>query len=90
MKATRLAAFVVAASIGSAAVSQAALAQTKTREQVHAELLQAQHDGITPVSKTQYPPTTDAIARQKELHAITKHAGEKSPALDHHDSIASR
>ncbi|WP_321951283.1 DUF4148 domain-containing protein [Paraburkholderia bannensis] len=90
MKVTRLAGFVVAASLGFAFVSQTALAQSKTRAQVNAELSQAQHDGITPVSKTQYPPTPDALARQKQLHAVAWHAGEKSPNFDQHDSVASR
>jgi hypothetical protein len=90
MKSAGIAAFVVAATIGSAIASQAALAETKTRDQVHAELLRAQHDGFAPVNKTQYPPSADAVARQKKLHAISKHAGETSPDLDHHDRIASR
>lgn len=90
MKASRLAALALVASIGSAAVAQTAMAQAKTREQVRAELIQAQHDGIVPFNKTQYPPSPETIAQKKELHAVTQHAGEKSPGVDQHDSVASR
>lgn len=79
---------VVVTMIGAA--SQVAQAQGKSRAQVNQELVQAQHDGVIPNSKTQYPPSADRIARNKELHAITWHAGETTPPVDHHDSIAAR
>lgn len=90
MKAARTAAVIIAASIGSAFLAQAVFAQAKTREQVRAELVQAQHDGLTPGNKIQYPPTPENLARQKQLHAITTHAKETAPSLDHHDDMASR
>ncbi|SAK44681.1 hypothetical protein AWB80_00788 [Caballeronia pedi] len=70
-------------------VSQSAMAQ-KSRQQVQQELVQAQHDGVVPSTKTQYPPTDAMIARNKEVHAVTTHRGEKSPATDHHDQPVSR
>ncbi|QYD72581.1 DUF4148 domain-containing protein [Paraburkholderia edwinii] len=79
------------ASLSAAFVTEAALAQGKTREQVQQELAQARHDGVVPITKTSYPPSAEQIARNKELHAISKHAGEASPGIDHHDgAIASR
>lgn len=90
MKKAKLAALLVMATFGLTVVGQSAHAQSKTREQVRAELIQSQHDGLTQPSKIQYPPSKDAIARNKELHAISKHAGETSPSADHHDNIASR
>ncbi|WP_438397131.1 DUF4148 domain-containing protein [Caballeronia sp. DA-9] len=89
MKASKVSAFVVLT-----CASAVALAQTpstgKTRQQVQQELMQAQHDGIVPVSKHDYPPSPARIARNKELHALTKHAGEQMPVQDHHDNLASR
>jgi hypothetical protein len=72
------------------AASQTVQAQGKSREQVNRELTQAQHNGTIPVSKTQYPPDDNTIARNKELHAISRHAGEKAPPEDMHDSTAAR
>ncbi|SAL79008.1 hypothetical protein AWB71_05811 [Caballeronia peredens] len=76
------------ASIG--LISQSAAAQGKSREQVRQELVQAQHDGITPMSKTQYPPSEATIARNKAMHAAATHGGEKSPSPDQHDQLALR
>ncbi|OLL32479.1 hypothetical protein BTH42_06575 [Burkholderia sp. SRS-W-2-2016] len=90
MKAARFAVIVLAASVGSTILSPAAFAQAKTREQVKAELIQAQHEGVTPTTKTQYPPTPDNLERQKQLHVLTTHAGEAAPGLDQHDNLASR
>ncbi|ASW01571.1 DUF4148 domain-containing protein [Paraburkholderia aromaticivorans] len=90
MNVTKLATLSVAAMALIGAVSQAAQAQGKTRAQVHQELVQAQHDGVIPNSKTQYPPSADRVARNKELHALSWHAGEKSPPVDHHDTFAAR
>ncbi|KDR28449.1 MULTISPECIES: DUF4148 domain-containing protein [Caballeronia] len=71
-------------------VSEVAIAQSKSREQVRQELIQARHEGITPASKTQYPPTEAVLARNKEIHAATTHAGERSPSADQHDQISGR
>lgn len=90
MNAIKLSALFVAATLSAGAVSQAAQAQARTREQVQQELIQARHDGMMPLSKTKYPPTADLIARNREVHAATMHRGEGSPAADHHDSIAAR
>ena len=79
------------ASLSAFFVAEAALAQGKTREQVQQELAQARHDGLLSISKTGYPPSSEQIARNKELHAISKHAGEANPDVDRHDAvIASR
>lgn len=74
--------------------TQAAFAQTqpqgKTRTQVVNELKQAQHDGVVPTGKTQYPPSGELVARNKELHGISVHGGEKAPQADNHDNLATR
>ncbi|KVH42511.1 hypothetical protein WL88_19710 [Burkholderia diffusa] len=96
MKTVKLAALFVAATLSLGITTQAAFAQTqtqtqgKTRSEVVTELKQAQHDGTVPTSKTQYPPTSEIVARNKELHGISVHAGEKSPQADNHDSLATR
>jgi hypothetical protein len=66
------------------------LAQGKSRADVQQELAQARHDGVIPVSKTNYPPTAEQMARNKQLHAIARHPGEASPNFDQHDSVAKR
>ncbi|MGU3782063.1 DUF4148 domain-containing protein [Burkholderia metallica] len=52
----------------------AAFAQTSssglTRADVIAELVQAQRDGTVPTSNWDYPPSTQTIARNRELYAI--------------------
>jgi hypothetical protein len=91
MNTAKLTLLAFTASLSAAFLTQAALAEGKTRAQVQQELAQARHDGIVPISKTSYPPSADQIARNKELHAISKHAGEANPRIDHHDgAIASR
>ena len=62
-----------------------ASAQGKSRDQVKQELVQAQHDGVVPAPKTQYPGTEQTIARNKDTHAATTHAGESTPPVDNHD-----
>ncbi|MFH5254977.1 DUF4148 domain-containing protein [Burkholderia semiarida] len=94
MRSANLAAWLVVATLSLGMATQAAFAQTqtqgKTRTQVVNELKQAQHDGIVPISKTQYPPTGELIARNKELHEISVHGGEKKPQTDNHDSLAAK
>lgn len=94
MKTAKLAALFVTATLSLGVASQAAFAQTqtsgKTRTEVINELKQAQHDGVVPTSKTQYPPTSDIVARNKALHGMSVHAGEKAPQADNHDSLAAR
>ncbi|MBP0595562.1 DUF4148 domain-containing protein [Paraburkholderia sp. LEh10] len=90
MKAARLAAAIVTATLAMGALSQTAFAQGKSRDQVRNELIQAQHDGMLPVSKTQYPPNANLIERNKEVHASSRHAGEKSPAIDRHDGMTAQ
>ncbi|MGU7811392.1 DUF4148 domain-containing protein [Burkholderia sp. AW49-1] len=96
MKTVKLAALFVTATLSLGIATQAAFAQTqtpmqgKTRAEVISELKQAQHDGVVPTSKTQYPPTGEIVARNKELHGISVHAGEKAPQADNHDSLATR
>lgn len=96
MKTAKLAAMFVTATLSLGMATQAAFAQVqtqtqgKTRTQVVNELKQAQHDGVVPTSKTQYPPTGEIIARNKELHGISVHGGEKKPPADNHDNLATR
>ncbi|WP_176098561.1 DUF4148 domain-containing protein [Burkholderia cepacia] len=94
MKTAQLAALFVTATLSLGMATQAAFAQTqtqgKTRTQVVNELKQAQHDGVVPTSKTQYPPSSELIARNKELHGISVHGGEKKPQIDNHDELTAR
>ncbi|AWV03327.1 hypothetical protein DM992_29100 [Burkholderia sp. JP2-270] len=94
MKTAKLAALFVTATLSLGMATQAAFAQTqtqgKTRTQVVDELKQAQHDGVVPTGKTQYPPTAEMVARNKELHGISAHGGEKAPQADNHDNLATR
>ncbi|RQR37632.1 DUF4148 domain-containing protein [Burkholderia sp. Bp9143] len=94
MKTAKLTTLFITATLSLGVASQAAFAQTqtqgKTRAEVINELKQAQHDGTLPTSKTQYPPTAEIVARNKELHGISVHAGEKAPQADNHDSLATR
>ncbi|KVL57401.1 DUF4148 domain-containing protein [Burkholderia territorii] len=96
MRTVKLAALFITATLSLGIATQAAFAQTqtqtlgKTRADVVNELKQAQHDGTVPTSKTQYPPTSEIVARNKELHGISVHAGEKAPQADNHDNLATR
>jgi len=94
MKTAQLAALFVTATLSLGMATQAAFAQTqtqgKTRTQVVNELKQAQHDGVVPTSKTQYPPSSELIARNKELHGISVHGGAKKPQTDNHDELTAR
>ncbi|EAY68841.1 hypothetical protein BDAG_01575 [Burkholderia dolosa AU0158] len=55
----------------------AAFAQTSphalTRADVIAQLIQAQRDGTVPAPNSDYPPSADAVARNRELYAIAHH-----------------
>ncbi|MCA8405794.1 DUF4148 domain-containing protein [Burkholderia cenocepacia] len=43
---------------------------TVTRADVRADLIQAERDGTLPTSNWDYPPSTQTIARNRELYAI--------------------
>lgn len=90
MKAAKYAMAAVTAGVSIGFVSPLAHAQGKTREQVREELIMARHDGSLPMSKNQYPPTEETMARNREIHAASMHPGEKSPDLDRHDQLAAR
>lgn len=94
MKTAKLAALFVTATLSLGMAAQAAFAETQTqgksRTQVVNELKQAQHDGVVPAGKTQYPPTGEMVARNKELHGISVHGGEKKPQADNHDNLTAR
>ncbi|HDR8920302.1 TPA: DUF4148 domain-containing protein [Burkholderia vietnamiensis] len=91
MSIARLSVCLVAASISGLAFAQAAPSQGKTRAEVTQELIRAQHEGVVPSSKHNYPPSVDLVARNKELHTLSVHAGESVPTPDAHDSrLASR
>ncbi|MFM0738928.1 DUF4148 domain-containing protein [Paraburkholderia xenovorans] len=81
---------IVAVSLSASALAQQAPATGKSRADVRQELVQAQHDGVIPTPKTRYPADDQTIQRNQELHAITTHGNEKSPAMDHHDTAAAR
>lgn len=68
----------------------AAFAQGKTRDEVRQELIRAQHEGVVPAGKNDYPPSAALVARNKELHAISVHGGKTDLALDQHDQTVAR
>ncbi|WP_225031632.1 DUF4148 domain-containing protein [Paraburkholderia sp. XV] len=53
-----------------------------TRAQVHAQLLDAEADGLLPVPKNDYPPSAQTIARNKELYATDNLMVHKSVHAD--------
>jgi hypothetical protein len=85
MNVARFSALLAAALLSTAAFAQGTQASDKTRAEVHQELLKAQHDGTIPAGKLDYPPSAETVARNKELHDISKHGGEEAHALDNHD-----
>lgn len=85
MNAIRFSTVLLTALLSTAAFAQGAQTGGKTRSEVHQELREAQHNGTVPVGKLDYPPKTETVERNKELHEIAKHPGESSPAFDQHD-----
>ncbi|HEF5873740.1 TPA: DUF4148 domain-containing protein [Burkholderia cenocepacia] len=61
----------------------AAFAQTAdhtvTRADVRADLIRAERDGTLPTSNSDYPPSTQTIARNRELYAIAH--GDRHAAM---------
>ncbi|WP_176114799.1 DUF4148 domain-containing protein [Burkholderia cepacia] len=45
----------------------------KTRAQVYQELIDAQREGLLPTSKTEYPPSEQTVAHNRELYALQHH-----------------
>ncbi len=79
-----------AAALTALALSPAAFAQGKTRDEVRQELIRAQHEGVVPAGKNDYPPSAALVARNKELHAISVHGGKTDLPLDQHDQTVAR
>ncbi|MBR8213547.1 DUF4148 domain-containing protein [Burkholderia cenocepacia] len=52
---------------------------TVTRADVRAGLIQAERDGTLPTSNWDYPPSTQTIARNRELYAIAH--GDRPTAM---------
>ncbi|WP_175885385.1 DUF4148 domain-containing protein [Burkholderia sp. BCC0044] len=50
-----------------------------TRADVRADLIQAERDGMLPTSNSDYPPSTQTIARNRELYAIAH--GDRTTAM---------
>ncbi len=46
-------------------------ARGKTRAEVHAELIQAQKDGLLPFRRNDYPPGAETIRRNQELYRLS-------------------
>ena len=64
---------IAAAAIVLSAIAGGAFAQSTsglTREQVRAELVNAERAGVIPTTDTQYPPTADEIAQNKATYQI--------------------
>ncbi|KVS28445.1 DUF4148 domain-containing protein [Burkholderia cepacia] len=74
-----------AAVLSIAAISQAAAAQQKTRQEVRQELVRARHDGVIPSPNHDYPASPATVARNQEIHRATVHRGEAAPLVDAHD-----
>ncbi|POM16106.1 Uncharacterised protein [Burkholderia cepacia] len=77
---------VAAAVLPIAALSQAAAAQQKTRQEVRQELVRARHDGVIPSPNHDYPASPATVARNQEIHRATVHRGEMAPRVDAHDN----
>ncbi|PRX36551.1 uncharacterized protein DUF4148 [Paraburkholderia sp. BL18I3N2] len=90
MNAARLFTLSVAALTILGAASHVAQAQGKSRAEVKQELAQAQHAGLIPSSKTQYPPDARTIARNKQTHAIAWHGHKTTPSVDQHDKLSAK
>ncbi|PCE33984.1 hypothetical protein BZL54_02220 [Burkholderia ubonensis subsp. mesacidophila] len=86
MKRLRLTIAIAAASLSIAAFSEGAAAQSKTRQEVLQELLQARHDGVIPSTKNDYPASPALVERNREIHRATVHGGEPAPMFDAHDA----
>ena len=64
---------IAAAAIVLSAIAGGAFAQSTsglTREQVRADLVNAQRAGVIPTADTQYPPTPDEVAQNKATYQI--------------------
>ncbi|WP_334001674.1 DUF4148 domain-containing protein [Burkholderia cepacia] len=75
-----------AAVLSIAAISEAAAAQQKTRQEVRQELVRARHDGVIPSPNHDYPASPVTVARNQEIHRATVHRGEAAPLVDAHDN----
>ncbi|MFM0740430.1 DUF4148 domain-containing protein [Paraburkholderia xenovorans] len=64
---------VLSLSFGANAFAQSS-SQALTRADVRAQLAEALADGLVPTPKADYPPSAQAIARNREIYAI-QHAG---------------
>jgi len=64
-------AVITVAAAGAVAAQGTPESQGKTREQVRAEIVQAQRDGWLPYRRYDYPPSAATVKRNKELYAIT-------------------
>lgn len=49
-----------------------------TRDEVRAQLIDAQRDGVVPTTDTEYPPSAVTVARNRELYAIAHQGGAES------------
>ncbi|CAM2156852.1 DUF4148 domain-containing protein [Pararobbsia alpina] len=70
MKKLAIAAF---AAVALSAVVGSAFAQSTsglTREQVRAQLVDAERAGVIPTTDTQYPPTADEVAQNKAMYQV--------------------
>ncbi|MDR0242707.1 MAG: DUF4148 domain-containing protein [Burkholderia sp.] len=60
----------LALAIGTPVAAFAQSSSGLTRADVIADLVQAQRDGTVPTSNWDYPPSTQTVARNRELYAI--------------------
>ncbi|WP_025101843.1 DUF4148 domain-containing protein [Burkholderia sp. A1] len=81
-KATRWFAAACAACVASLALSAQAFAKVDnnglTRDEVRAQLIDAQRDGVVPTTDAQYPPSAVMVARNRELYAIAHQGSTES------------
>ncbi|MFM0175575.1 DUF4148 domain-containing protein [Paraburkholderia sediminicola] len=66
---TAFAVTVLSLSFGANAFAQSSPHEL-TRAEVRAQLLQAEADGLVPAPKEDYPPSAQAIARNREIYSI--------------------
>ncbi|WP_321864313.1 DUF4148 domain-containing protein [Burkholderia cenocepacia] len=77
---TLIRAVLVACALSAPVVAFAQTADnTVTRADVRADLVRAERDGTVPTSNSDYPPSSQTIARNRELYAIAD--GDRTPAM---------
>jgi hypothetical protein len=87
MKSAKFVTLLVVALVSPSTFAQGAIAQSKSRQEIRQELVQARHDGIIPAYRNNFPPNSARVKRNQEVHRLTVHRGEQAPTIDAHDDL---